>query len=43
MENRRGFTDANNVSPAFNGARRKRFSMEKKPPNSHGITTLKSF
>lgn len=42
MKNRRGFTDANNASPACSGARRKPFSMGKKPSNTRGIITLKS-
>src|SRR4030042_5718578 len=42
MKNLRGFTDANNASPACSGAHRKPFSMGKKPSNTRGIITLKS-
>jgi len=38
-----GFTDANNVSLAFGGVHKKRFSMGRKPSNTRGITSLKSF
>jgi hypothetical protein len=43
MKSRHGFTDVSNAWLASSGARRKRFSMGKKPLNTRGIIILKSF